>query len=204
MLRSVNSFLGLCSRSLWVFCCLSPGSWSWACSNPEHKKKMGKVATFDKWVCKKLVIKNIMHRISAATQIMLAKQQLSAGTAWRSVILPGGWGRIPKTKQVLKFNSPTLNFKIGFFILQMDLQTHVLFYRSSETDKWSLPSTSQFNNLILFKTFLCSPQHRRNASANIQSTLHGPHLVSGSLVHVTTSLCFQSRIAKARDESCAV
>lgn len=63
---------------------------------------------------------------------------------------------------------------------------------------------TQFNNLILFKTFLCSPQHRRNASANIQSTLHGPHLVSGSLVHVTTSLCFQSRIAKARDESCAV
>lgn len=79
--------------------------WSWAYSNPEHKKKMGKVATFDKWVCKKLVIKNIMHRISAATQIMLAKQQLSAGTAWRSLILPGGWGRIPKTKQVLKFNS---------------------------------------------------------------------------------------------------
>lgn len=101
MLRSVNSFLGLCSRSLWVFCYLGAEH----IATLSTKKKWGRLQPLISECAKKLVIKNIMHRISAATQIMLAKQQLSAGTAWRSLILPGGWGRIPKTKQVLKFNS---------------------------------------------------------------------------------------------------
>lgn len=59
---SSRALLGLCSWSFWAFCCLTPHSQRWACSNSAGQKKEARSSKLQALLSQdaKIVIKNTL------------------------------------------------------------------------------------------------------------------------------------------------